>query len=125
VSVKEGNNRRHTPTPNRANVIQNSKIISRPSDGVTRKRRGVWNGNWHYWTLTILNYTLLWRNRQFKQCTVQDEKHWVFPCLSFHQSSGTGFKRRTLLSWIPKLSPHHSHSNSYARMQTNEHCLIL
>jgi hypothetical protein len=59
--------------------MQTSKIISRPSDGVTRKRRAVWNGNWFYWKFTILNYNLLWRIREFKQRTVRNEKHWVFP----------------------------------------------
>jgi hypothetical protein len=27
----------------------------------------------------ILNYNLLWRNRQFKQYTVHNKKHWVLP----------------------------------------------
>jgi hypothetical protein len=47
--------------------MQTSKIISRPSGGVTRKRRGVWNGNRLHWTLILINDILLWRRSQFKR----------------------------------------------------------
>jgi hypothetical protein len=103
--------------------MQTSKIISGPSGGVTRKRRGVWNGYWLYWTLIILNYNLLWRCRQFKQYTVHKKSTGSSHSLSLHQSTGSCFKRGTFSSWSPELSPRHNHTNTL--FVSNEPRIIL
>jgi hypothetical protein len=108
--------------PNRKNVMQSSKIISRPSSGVTRERHGVWNGNRLHWTLIVINDILLWRCSQLKPIQFTIESTGCSQYLSRYQFLGTGFKRRTFRSWFPGLLPRHWIRNSYARMQWNAHC---
>jgi hypothetical protein len=104
--------------------MQTSTIISRTSCGVSRKRRGFWNGNWFYWTLNLINYTrnLLWRSSQFKSIQFTIKSNRSSQPLSLYQSSGTAFKRRTFGFLFPGLSLRHWISNSYARMHWNPHC---
>jgi hypothetical protein len=87
-------------------------IVSPSSDDVAIKR--VWIRNWIYWTSKFLIYTSLWRYRKFLESTVAYGKHWVFPAC-FTSPLVPGSNGRSTPSWVPELSPCHSHKQILTR----------
>jgi hypothetical protein len=78
-------------------------------------------------TLTSLNYSSQVRAIASSH-SLQFTTHALHlpSLLSLHQSSDTGFQRRTFpFLWVPELFPSHSHSNSWLAVRSTETAIAL
>jgi hypothetical protein len=109
-----------------------SNILSHAWGSIVTLHKGIWGLDWLLDLLdtpiAILNYNF----RVYRALAVSlslSAVHYTRTWSSWpavpYQLSSTGFQRRTFSSWVPELSPCHSHSNSCMTHSALTHSLHL